>query len=71
MRRVSKKWLEKYFGLNLAEYKGRKGIFVQTDGGKGTWDFERPSQENWECVYQSNSKTYYFLPRKEVNKNEE
>ena len=63
--RTSKRWLEEYFGLDLSGFKGRKGRFVQMDGGRGTWDFDTPSREDgdWERVFQSNSKTYYFIPK--------
>ncbi len=64
MKRITKTWLQQYFGLRLQDYG--KGKFVQTDGGYGTWDFDR--LDNAEKVYQSSSKTYWFIKLREVGR---
>ena len=62
MKRISKKWMEKYFGIDLSYLKGRKGRIVQLDGGKATWDFDVPTNPKAERIFQSSSKTYFFIP---------
>ncbi|MDD5454011.1 MAG: hypothetical protein PHW62_00725 [Candidatus Ratteibacteria bacterium] len=56
-KRVSKKWLEKYFGLNIDTNKFSS--FWQTDGGKATQDFDRLNNRTHEIIHRSNSKTYW------------
>jgi len=59
-RKVSKQWLEAYFGLNLRDLKG--GYFLQTDGGRATWDYERPKEKRVFLIHQDASKTYWWCP---------
>lgn len=71
IKKVSKKWLHEYFGIDISELNqkledefGKTNIPIyQYDGGRGTWDFDRPEYGDWLMVYQSNSKTYYAIKK--------
>jgi len=63
-RKVSKQWLEAYFGLNLRDLKG--GYFLQTDGGRATWDYERPKEKRVFLIHQDASKTYWWCPPRKL-----
>lgn len=62
MKRISKKWFKRYFGVDPDPEKKYSSIW-QTDGGKATRDFERLPEE-FEIVYRSSSKTYWGKIRK-------
>jgi hypothetical protein len=64
VKRVSKKWAEKYLGIDLSEFKGRKGKVIQTDGGRGTWNYDVPHDPTAELIWMTTGKTYWFIPTK-------
>lgn len=63
-KRVSKKWLEEYFSLDLRDLKG--GYFLQTDGGRTTWDHDRPKEKRAIVIHKSPSKVYWWVPPQRV-----
>lgn len=75
MKRTSKKWLHEYFGLDINEINddlydhfGNTNVPIyQFDGGRGTWNFDKPDSEKYDylCIHQSNSKTYFAVQYKE------
>lgn len=63
IKRVSKNWLQKYFGLPKEYLDQFEPPFYATEGGRATWDFDRlnkiPGYENFEGVHRSSSYTYW------------
>lgn len=56
-KRVSKMWLEKYFGIRINS--NQYTSFWQTDGGKATQEFDRLNSREYEIIHRSGSKTYW------------